>query len=55
MKTLMVNHYVEKKIQTSLVECETLKMEIRSKMIVLSDKDNVVFACKCSDFISLQF
>ena len=55
MKNLVIEHYVDKKIFTTCLQCATLKLEIRAKMIVLIDKDNVVFACKLTDFICLSY
>lgn len=54
-KELLINHYVDKKLITSIIHCDSLKMEIRSKMLVLVDNENVVFACKIADFVSLQY
>lgn len=53
MKSLIINHYSDKKYTTTNIKCETLKLEIRAKMIVLTDNENVIFACKLNDFISL--
>ena len=55
MKDLLINHYIDKKLVSSIVEANSVKLEIRAKMVVLIDKDTVVFACKISDFISMQF
>ena len=54
MKSLIINYYCDKKYAIANLKCETLKLEIRAKMIVLTDNENVVFACKLNDFISLE-
>lgn len=54
MKSLLINHYVDKKLISTLLSCDSLKLEIRAKMIILTDKDNVIFVCKIADFISLS-
>lgn len=53
MKELIINYYCDKKHTATSLKCETLKLEIRAKMIVLTDNENVIFACKLNDFISL--
>ena len=53
MKELIINCYCDKKHTVINLKCETLKLEIRAKMIVLTDNENVIFACKLNDFISL--
>ena len=55
MNEVLVNHYVDKKLVTEDIPVNNLKLEIRAKMVVLTDDDNVVFACKLTDFISLHF
>ena len=53
MKELIINYYCDKKYTATSLKCKTLKLEIRAKMIVLTDNENVIFACKLNDFISL--
>ena len=53
MKELIISYYSNKKQSSITLKCKTLKLEIRAKMIVLTDNENVIFACKLNDFISL--
>lgn len=55
MKDLNIVHYVDKKLMTTTIQCDSVKLEIKSKMIVLTDKQNVVFVCKIIDFVSLCY
>ena len=53
---MIINHYIDKKITTSIIgNCEKPRLEVRSKMVVISDGEITKFACKTCDFVSMNF
>jgi len=49
---IIVNHYVDKRVISYVLDSETPKLEIRQKSVIITDGEKTVFACKVSDFIS---
>lgn len=55
MKDLIISYYLDKKAIQVIVHANAPKLELKAKCIVISDGEITKFACKYSDFISMQF
>lgn len=52
---LIISYYLDKKAIQVIVQADAPKLELKAKCIVISDGEITKFACKYSDFISMQF